>query len=87
MIEELEQAFTAWYQLMQRDNETAEDITELSMAEGKYRMLHRVVFPEDHEEAKKLLKEDLPIPFWVAKHWGRKGKSKSKKGIANKSDK
>jgi len=77
MIEELEQAFTAWYQLMQRDNETAEEITELNMAEGKYRTLHQAVFPEDYDYFKKIFREaevleGLPMPFWVAKHFGAK---------------
>lgn len=61
LIIELEKAFKEWFELMERINSVPEAhrlatkavlITEMTVAEARYRMLHKAVFPEDWEEMK-----------------------------------
>ena len=66
-IIELERAFTEWFTLLEKVNSLndrqllikAALYTDLSVAEAKYRLLHKAVFPEDWEEIKRL-KARLP---------------------------
>jgi hypothetical protein len=61
LVEELERAFKAWFELQERVNNVPEEhrlataavlATDLTIAEARYRMLHKAVFPEDWEEMK-----------------------------------
>lgn len=61
LIEQLEEAFKEWFGLLERINTVPEEHrfatqcvlnTQLVMAEAKYRMLHKAVFPEDWAEMK-----------------------------------